>query len=117
MKNQWNLPWCVGGDFNEVLKMRERVGCRKVSRGMKQFIKFLDTNELVDLRMFGAQFTWKNHNKLDRFLISTDFDAHYPSISAHVLGRPMSDHSPINLSCEQQNWGPSPFQISSYVSA
>lgn len=91
--------------------MRERVGCRKVSRGMKQFIKFLDTNELVDLRMFGAQFTWKNHNKLDRFLISTDFDAHYPSISAHVLGRPMSDHSPINLSCEQQNWGPSPFRF------
>lgn len=68
--------WCVGGDFNEIKAITERVGCQRLERGMKDFLEFCNNMELIDPPMLGRKFTWTNyqdhaiHSRLDRFLIS-----------------------------------------------
>lgn len=43
MYNIWELPWCLCADFNEVKYMRERLGCSRTTRGMKDFKKFCNS--------------------------------------------------------------------------
>lgn len=70
------VPWCVGGDFNEIRCISERVGRTTMERGMRDFRAFCTNMELVDLPMFGRKFTWTNfrdqaiHSRLDKFLLS-----------------------------------------------
>lgn len=117
VRETWQLPWCIGGDFNEVLRMHERSGTQRMTSGMRQFTEFVDKHELVDLPMSGARFSWQHgensdrFSKIDRFLISLDFDLHFPSISSSVLGKPLSDHAPIKFVCDLSYWGPSPFRF------
>ena len=49
----------------------------------------------------GHDYTWRNHRespvlaKLDRFLISSDWDDLFPLASQRVLPNPCSDHAPV----------------------
>lgn len=115
MRLIWNLPWCIGGDFNEVRLMRERQNCSKISRGMQDFIEFCDNKELIDLPISGAKFTWKsgnaNQSKLNRFVISGSWEDHFHNVVVTALARPFSDHKPIKLSCDSVDWGPPPWRF------
>lgn len=92
LKSSLNIPWCFGGDFNEIKTNSERVGCTRVERNMRHFI---DQAELIDLPMMGRQFTWTNfqdnaiHSRLDRFLISMEWLEKFKVVQ---WGRPNSDH-------------------------
>ncbi|XP_026452200.1 uncharacterized protein LOC113352613 [Papaver somniferum] len=115
MKAIWNLPWVVGGDFNEIRFMFERKGCNRIDSGMKDFGKFCDRHELIDLPMNGAKYTWRSSfsspnprlSKIDRFLVWED---HFPTINVSALARPISDHKPIKLSWSYEDWGAPPFR-------
>lgn len=78
LKANFIEPWCIGGDFNEIKDVSERMGCSRVDRGMKDFLYFCNSMELIDLPMVGRNFTWTNyqnqavHGRLDRFLCSQD---------------------------------------------
>lgn len=48
------------GDFNEVLYMDERNRVVKRSMGMDAFCQFVDSNDLINLPISGARFTWSN---------------------------------------------------------
>ncbi|KAJ9557765.1 hypothetical protein OSB04_012379, partial [Centaurea solstitialis] len=50
-------------------------------------------------------------SKLDRFFVSADFLAAWPSASATVLAREYSNHCPIFLSCIGLDFGPIPFRF------
>lgn len=41
------IPWCIGGDFNEIRLMSERVGCDRVDRNMRNFQDFIDQAALL----------------------------------------------------------------------
>lgn len=103
IKGRWNLPWCIGGDFNEIIFLEERNRATRRTRGMDLFCDFVDRNELIDVQMSGVRFTWSNFqerpalSKLDRFLISTNWDDYFSTVSVYVLPRPGSNHSPILL--------------------
>lgn len=56
MRLVWDLPWCVGGDFNEVRLMHERKNCNSSTRGMQDFNKFFDSEELTDSPVVGEKF-------------------------------------------------------------
>lgn len=119
MNTIWNLPWCIGGDFNEVRLMDERKGCTNISSGMKEFGDFYDSNALIDIPIYGAKYTWikkgslSSRSKIDRFIVTAEWDAHFPGILVKALGRPFSDHKPIFLSCDLEYWGAPPWRCES----
>ncbi|RVW93092.1 Transposon TX1 uncharacterized 149 kDa protein [Vitis vinifera] len=92
IKGLWNEPWCVVGDFNMIRFPSER------SQG-------------------GGMFTWSGgfnnllKSKIDRFLISEDWEAHFQGCIQGVLARPVSDHSPIILDGGGMRKGPTPFRF------
>ncbi|XP_026407051.1 uncharacterized protein LOC113302355 [Papaver somniferum] len=119
MQTIWCLPWCIGGDFNEVRIMSERKGCTRITSGMKDFGTFYEENELIDLPIAGAKYTWikKGSNtprsKIDRFVVNAEWDDHFYYIIVKALGRPFSDHKPIWISCDLEDWGPPPWRFES----
>lgn len=71
----------------------------------------------MDLPLNGATFTWtKNQecpslSKLDRFLISANWEEHFFNVLQEALLRPILDHIPILRHCGGIKRRPSPFQI------
>ncbi|XP_058217549.1 uncharacterized protein LOC131328649 [Rhododendron vialii] len=116
VKASSSIPWCVGGDFNEIQDVNERVGCLRIERGMRDFVDFRNNMELIDLPMLGRNFTWTNfqdraiHSRLDRFLVSIQWMENFKLLQ-WGLPRPISDHCPIVLSEDGRDWGPRPFKF------
>jgi len=50
-------------------------------------------------------------SRLDRFLISNEWCLTWPSCIQVAQLRGLSDHCPIVLSLNEENWGPKPFQM------
>ncbi|XP_058099751.1 uncharacterized protein LOC131244111 [Magnolia sinica] len=85
---------------------------------MEAFSDWIQNQELVDLPLFGATYTRTNgrrdqiQSRLDR-LLSTDWLEGFPTSSQLALPRTTSDHCPIMLSTEEDNWGPKPLRFNS----
>ncbi|KAK0571313.1 hypothetical protein LWI29_013999 [Acer saccharum] len=55
------LPWVCGGDFNDILCMKEKVGgSTKSISGLIRFRQAIDKCDLVDLGFTGSCFTWND---------------------------------------------------------
>jgi hypothetical protein len=67
------------------------------------FNYIINSCELRDLEMSGCQFTWSNNHasptleKLDRFLVSKEWELLFPLTTVHKLAREVSDHNPLIL--------------------
>ena len=110
----WEVPWCVGGDFNIVRFPSERVGATDFSPSMREFTDFIFSMGLLDLPMDGGNFTWSNarsRSRLDRFLCSPLLADHFSRIAQRRLPRFLSDHFPILLSCGFLQKRRSPFRF------
>uniref|UniRef100_A0A2N9IB59 Uncharacterized protein n=1 Tax=Fagus sylvatica TaxID=28930 RepID=A0A2N9IB59_FAGSY len=110
----WEVPWCVGGDFNIVRYPSERVGATDFSPSMREFTDFIFSMGLLDLPMDGGNFTWSNarsRSRLDRFLCSPLLADHFSRIAQRRLPRLLSDHFPILLSCGFMQKRQSPFRF------
>lgn len=106
---------CVCGDFNAVRNMDERRSVRGVhaSNDHIAFNSFVEDNVLVDLPLFGRNFTWFkgdgcSMSRLDRFLLSEEWCLQWPNCIQTALLRGISDHCPLVLSVDEENWGPHP---------
>ncbi|XP_058775210.1 uncharacterized protein LOC131649465 [Vicia villosa] len=51
--------WCIGGDFNSITSLEERIGIstRSYRREISSFKEFIENMELVDLPTIGGKFT------------------------------------------------------------
>ncbi|XP_073367722.1 uncharacterized protein [Aegilops tauschii subsp. strangulata] len=73
---------------------------------MNYFRAFVDDLELKELYMHGRRFTWSNERdnptltKIDRVLVSVDWDLANPDCFLQALGTNVSDHPPLHL-CTQ----------------
>jgi endonuclease/exonuclease/phosphatase family metal-dependent hydrolase len=100
--------WCFGGDFNVVRFPSERSGAGGFSATMEEFLEFIHRQSLVDIPLQGGQFTWSNKqvwSKIDRFLLSLEWEEHYPNVSQSRLPRLLSDHFTLMLDCGAQREG------------
>jgi hypothetical protein len=75
---------------------------------MEDFSEFIQGQSLVDIPLQGRQFTWSNNqvwSKIDRFLLSPEWEEHYPYVSQSCLPRLLSDHFPLMLDCGMHREG------------
>ena len=54
----WNLPWCLGSDFNVIRFPSERLGAGRFTRCMYDFSNFISLHGLMDIPLEGGLFSW-----------------------------------------------------------
>jgi hypothetical protein len=110
----WALPWCIGGDFNATIFLRERSGGTGFRRAASEFADFIVDHGLMDLPLGGGVSTWSNSlswSRLDRFLVSPDWEMGYPGLVQRKLLRVCSDHAPIMLTRGDLHYGKRSFKF------
>jgi hypothetical protein len=96
----WEVPWCIGGDFNVTLFLDERSRSAAHRPAVAAFADFVVEQGLMDLPMAGGVSTWSNYrswSRLDRFLVYPEWEFSYPGLVQKKLLRVCSDHAPILL--------------------
>jgi hypothetical protein len=117
IRHQWSQPWCIFGDFNVVRFPSERRGCVRVTPAMVEFSDFIEGSNLIDLPLNGGLYSWCNGStnpsmsRIDRVLVSTDWEEHYPDVVQKLLPKPISDHNPVLLEAGGMTRGKSSFKF------
>ncbi|KAG6660373.1 hypothetical protein CIPAW_03G101600 [Carya illinoinensis] len=96
----WDLPWCIGGDFNIIRFPSERFGDNRLRSAMSDFSDCIFDLNLIDLSLTGGPFTWSNSqtwSRFDRLLISPEWESKFLEMCQKKLPRVGSDHFPILL--------------------
>ncbi|XP_040986403.1 uncharacterized protein LOC121234516 [Juglans microcarpa x Juglans regia] len=104
----WDVPWCMGRDFNITRFPSERSGNTRHTIAMEEFSEFMFDLDPMDLPLAGGEFTWSNSrewSRLDRFLVSPSWEAHYSELYQKRMARYCSDHFAIMLDCGGINRG------------
>ena len=89
----------IGGDFNMVLDVSERIGSSYNLGAIRTFTSFLSKANVVDLPLQGMSFTWTNSretaawSRLDRFLISPSLPLNFLDLIQCRLPKGVSDHN------------------------
>ena len=117
IRGWWEGPWCLSGDFNEILSPSERVRGGNITPPMRRFAEIVNELGLRDLPLQGGPYTWsggrngRSMSRLDRFLVSSDWECQYSKVVQKCLPRPISYHFPILLDSDGVRTGPSPFRF------
>ncbi|XP_058755204.1 uncharacterized protein LOC131628395 [Vicia villosa] len=112
-----NGDWLIGGDFNAMKDREERVGRMISSNNIenREFSKFIDESMLVDVPLKWKKFSWfvgngKAKSRIDRFLVADNIIQDWGVVGQFIGNRDISDHCPIWLVLDRDNWGPKPFK-------
>ena len=96
-------PYLAGGDFNIIRFALEKNKPTGVHRHTDLFNSIISANNLLDIHMVGGKFTWSNNHeiptleRLDRILISKNWEDIFPTVFVYKLPRELSDHNPLIL--------------------
>ena len=80
---------------------------------MEKFSEFVENLNLVDLPLDGGRHTLSSGtdqpaiSRIDRALVTPDWEDHFPDVLQWILPRPISDYSPILLEAGgkfRSNW-------------
>ena len=99
----WDDPWCIGGDFNAVRFPEERRNAPRLIAEMRRFSEVIRELGLRDFPLAEGPFPWigglnsQAASRLDRFLISDQWEDHFSAITQSAVPRLVSGHSPIVL--------------------
>jgi hypothetical protein len=100
------LPWCIIGDFNDLLSQEDKQGQNPHPNWLCEgFRSAVGDCDLTDIRLDGYPFTWiksrgSSHvieERLDRAFANTNWLMLYPEVRLQNLLTSHSDHSPIML--------------------
>jgi hypothetical protein len=96
-------PVLLGGDFNIIRHSKEK-NKGGIHKHTGLFNSIINTYELIDIHMSGGRYTLSNNQinptleRLDRYLVSKDWESTFPLALVHKLPREISGHNPIILS-------------------
>ncbi|RVW28639.1 hypothetical protein CK203_081350 [Vitis vinifera] len=110
-------PVCSGDreEFWEELEERSKGG--GLTASMRRFSEVLEDLELRDYPLRGGPFTWRGglnnqvQSRLDRFLVTDNWDNLFNGAVQGILPRPVSDHFLVLLEGGGLKRGPSPFKF------
>ncbi|XP_058765777.1 uncharacterized protein LOC131639291 [Vicia villosa] len=110
--------WIIGGDFNSIRAIGERRGRseRVVSNEAVFFDKFIEDSGLIDIPCKGKKYSWysgdgRAMSRIDRFLVSNVVVNRWGLVGQFIGCRDVSDHCPVWLVKDRENWGPKPFKF------
>lgn len=84
---------------------------------MKSFSNIIQDLSVVDLPLQGAQYTWSRGgdsmqiSRIDRFLMSSEWNENFKVVKQFALPRVISDHRPLLLECGDWEAKPSYFKF------
>jgi endonuclease/exonuclease/phosphatase family metal-dependent hydrolase len=97
------LPTLIGGDFNIMRNSKEKDNDRYSDRWPFRFNAVIFRFDLQEIELSRRQFTWVNslptptYEKLDKVLMTTEWEIKYLLVLVHDLDRGVSDHTPLLL--------------------
>lgn len=99
-------PFIIGGDFNIRRSQHEKDKLGGTDRFSTTFNSIISAYELREIAMTGGRFTWSNNQndptleKLDRILMSRDWENLFPTAAINKLPRKISNHNPLIMHIE-----------------
>ena len=84
---------------------------------MEKFSEFIEDLNLVDFPLDEGRYTWSSGtdqptmSRIDRALVTLDWEDHFPDALQRILPSPISDHSLILLEVGGMARGKSPFRF------
>ncbi|XP_020098941.1 uncharacterized protein LOC109717514 [Ananas comosus] len=112
--------WVALGDFNTLLSPLDKNGTLSSPTHTLLFKELVRDLGLFDLPLLNKSYTWTNARRsptlerLDRALISQDWQLLFPLSFLRALPRPRSDYSPIVLSAHTFMPSPNLFRFESF---
>jgi hypothetical protein len=114
-------PYLKCGDFDIMRFFSEKNKRSNPNRFSDVFNNIIQVNGLRDMTIGGGKYTWSNNQvnptleKLDRVLMTREWELLFPTVTGWLLPRELSDHNPIAIStqkCAQVNRREFRFELS-----
>ncbi|XP_058739150.1 uncharacterized protein LOC131611040 [Vicia villosa] len=98
-------PWCLVGDFNNVLKGNDRIRGHLVTEAEVRDLQYLmDLKDLSEMDSYGDHYTWFNnhtvgpiYSRIDKVLANTAWFQTNMNTTLKILPPSVSDHSMLCL--------------------
>lgn len=93
-------PVLVCGDFN-IIRFSSEKNKGGTHKPTNLFNSIINTFGLIDIHMTGGKYTWSNNQdnptleRLDRYLVSKNWEDMFPMSLVYKLPRELSDHNPL----------------------
>jgi len=106
LKAMCSLPWCIIGDFNDLLSQEDKKGQHPHPNWLSMgFTEVITECNLQDVKLEGYPFTWIKsrgttrvvEERLDRALVTPNWADFFPNVCLLNLLASHSDHSPLLL--------------------
>ncbi|XP_058775952.1 uncharacterized protein LOC131650248 [Vicia villosa] len=106
-----NRPWIIIGDYNNVLKITDRIGGNEVQEAeYRDLEQMMENLGLYEHETKGDHFTWFNkqsqgpiYSRIDRALCNSFWFATFPDCVIEVMRSHISDHAPLKVNMVNQH--------------
>ncbi|XP_057746860.1 uncharacterized protein LOC130966112 [Arachis stenosperma] len=107
------VPFCLFGDFNEILQVEDRKEVNSLPATAEEFKEWVQDMQLIDLPLSDRKFTWfrgQSCSRINRVLINIKWAEKVPDIRLKGGPRGLSDHCPLIVEDARVRGGPRPFR-------